>query len=78
VTRTLVFRAGGTYELTGAVAALAVEAILRDEVPPGANFAAEVLPTDLVERLRSEQGVQAIDVITGGPGNEWIVEDGAV
>ncbi|UMP06861.1 hypothetical protein [Amycolatopsis sp. EV170708-02-1] len=52
LTRTAVLRGRGNGEMTGALTALAVLAVLRREVPPGRHFAADVLdPQDTIARL---------------------------
>jgi hypothetical protein len=63
--RVAVLHAAGTYELTGAVAALAVEALLEGAVPAGAGFAAEVLDPGWVERLRGSPAVIAFHELEG-------------
>lgn len=61
-TRTLVLRGNDTYELTGLVVALATTAVLGGEVPPGAHFAAEVLPPEaVVEELRGLKAVTMLE-----------------
>ncbi|ANN15488.1 hypothetical protein SD37_07345 [Amycolatopsis orientalis] len=58
--RTAVLRAKGNGVVTGAVVALAVSAVERDELPPGSYFAGDVLrPQSLVDGLA---GLGAVDV----------------
>jgi hypothetical protein len=50
----LTLRTASSYRLTAAVGALAVDAVLRDEVPAGVHFACDVLdPGTVVRHLRS-------------------------
>ncbi|MQA07850.1 MAG: epimerase [Pseudonocardiaceae bacterium] len=67
-----VLRTHDTFEVTGAVGALAARALLRGDVPPGVHFAAEVLePADTVERIRRLKSVTALEAITGSASEEF-------
>jgi hypothetical protein len=63
--RVAVLHASGTYELTGAVAALGVEALLADALPAGAGLAADLLDPSWVERLRDSPAVTALHALEG-------------
>ncbi len=64
--RTAIFRSDDTYVVSGAVAGLAVEALLRTRVEPGLHFAADVLdPAWVVDRVRACRAVQGLDVVDG-------------
>ncbi|GGW20691.1 epimerase [Streptomyces capoamus] len=61
--RALVLRGTDTYELTGAVVAVAAGALLSGQVPHGVHYAAEVLdPGPVVERLRALAAVTSLDL----------------
>jgi hypothetical protein len=50
----LTLRAASSYRLTATVGALAVDAVLRAQVPPGVHFACDVLdPGTVVRHLRA-------------------------
>jgi hypothetical protein len=52
----LTLRAASSYRLTAAVGALAADAVLRAEIPPGVHFACDVLdPGTVVRHLRTER-----------------------
>jgi hypothetical protein len=78
VSRVAVLHAAGTYELTGAVAALGVEALLADALPPGAGLAAELLDPSWVERLRSSPAITALHALDGPIEAYAEVEQGAL
>jgi saccharopine dehydrogenase-like protein len=65
-TRSLALRGRDSYQLSGAVAAHAVWAVIRGEVPPGLHFAAEVLdPGATVKRLQESDAVAAFELLDG-------------
>jgi len=76
--RVAVLDAAGTYELTGAVAALAVGAVLRGEAPAGAHLAADALDPAVVERLRGAPAVTGLHLLDGPLAAYAEVEQGAV
>lgn len=78
LSRVAVLHAAGTYELTGAVAALAVEALLAGGVRPGAAFAADALDPSWVERLRGSPAVTALHALEGTVEAYAEVEQGAL
>lgn len=69
VRRTAVLRATDAYELSGAVAALAVMAVVRGDVPAGVHYAAELLdPRPALVALGEDPAVTFLHVVTGrGP-----------
>ncbi|MFG2627051.1 saccharopine dehydrogenase NADP-binding domain-containing protein [Streptomyces sp. NPDC048473] len=73
----LTLRAASSYRLTAAVGALAVEAVLRGEVPAGVHFACDVLdPDTVVTHLRSHG---AADLrLTGAAAEAEQVEEGVL
>ncbi|WP_228924735.1 saccharopine dehydrogenase NADP-binding domain-containing protein [Streptomyces sp. DH7] len=73
----LTLRAASSYRLTAAVGALAVEAVLRGEVPAGVHFACDVLdPDTVVTHLRSHG---AADLrLTGSAAEAEQVEEGVL
>lgn len=78
VSRTAVLRAAGTYELTGAMTALAVDALLGRAAPAGVHFAADVLDPGLVESLRDAPGVVGLHVLDGSLDALAEVEQGVI
>lgn len=77
LTRTLVMRGNDTYELTGAVTAMAVAALLERRIGPGTHFAAEVLPgQEVVDRLRRLPSVTRLDLLDGPADAAGDVEEG--
>jgi hypothetical protein len=75
--RTLVLRASGASDLTGATAAVATFAVVRGDVPPGRHHAAEVLdPEWTVERLRAAG--MAVEVVDAPVHAAEPVEEGAL
>ncbi|MDX2919754.1 MULTISPECIES: saccharopine dehydrogenase NADP-binding domain-containing protein [Streptomyces] len=73
----LTLRAASSYRLTAAVGALAVEAVLRGEVPAGVHFACDVLdPDTVITHLRSRG---AADLrLTGSAAEAEQVEEGVL
>ncbi|MDG9726118.1 saccharopine dehydrogenase NADP-binding domain-containing protein [Streptomyces sp. DH41] len=73
----LTLRAASSYRLTAAVGALAVDAVLRGEVPAGVRFARDVLDPDTVVRhLRTQS---AADLrFTGAAAGADQVEEGVL
>ncbi|MDG9682023.1 saccharopine dehydrogenase NADP-binding domain-containing protein [Streptomyces sp. DH18] len=73
----LTLRAASSYRLTAAVGALAVEAVLRGEVPAGVHFACDVLdPHPVVTHLRAHG---AADIrLTGAAAEAEQVEEGVL
>ena len=65
VVHSLVFRASDTYEVSGTVAALAALAVLDGAILPGLHHASDVLPIDVVERVRGMPGVTAFEFKAG-------------
>jgi hypothetical protein len=68
--RTLVVRSSSTYELTAAVAAMAVSALLTQEIARGVHFAADILDaTTVVGYLRTSAAASFLELIdnTGEP-----------
>ncbi len=62
--RTALFRATDTYETSGAVAALAVDAVLAHRMSPGVHYAADVLDAPVViQRLRECPMVGALELL---------------
>jgi hypothetical protein len=79
VTRSLIVRATGAAELTGAVAAAATEAVLEAEVPAGAHFAAEVLdPQRTARRLREAPVVSSWEVLDGPLSDAAAIQEGVL
>jgi hypothetical protein len=78
VSRVAVLHATGTYELTGAVVALAVQALLAGALPPGAALAADALDPSCVERLRHSPAVTALHLLEGPIEAYAEVEQGAL
>lgn len=76
--RSIVLRGASAQELTGSMAALATESVLRHEIPPGLYFAGEVLTPALVERLKSMRGITAYSEQTEAPQCGAVVEEGAL
>ncbi|MEU9731646.1 saccharopine dehydrogenase NADP-binding domain-containing protein [Streptomyces sp. NPDC048002] len=76
-TAALTLRAASSYRLTAAVGALAVDAVLRGDVPAGVHFACDVLdPDTVVGHLRSHG---AADLrLTGAAAGVEQVEEGAL
>ncbi|MEV8393525.1 MULTISPECIES: saccharopine dehydrogenase NADP-binding domain-containing protein [unclassified Streptomyces] len=78
--RTAVLRGRSNSGVSGAVAALAVLAALRGELPPGRHYAADVLdPGAALERLRSAgatAGLEGLTVVDGAYGEPVAVEEG--
>jgi hypothetical protein len=62
VSRSLLLRAGSTYEVTAAVATLTVDALRRCPPPPGAHLAADLLDPGVVPGLAGLPGVHALEV----------------
>jgi short subunit dehydrogenase-like uncharacterized protein len=61
--RVAVLRASSTYDLTATVIAAAVRAILRDPLPPGVHYAAQVLDPAVVAGLPAATGVVGLHVL---------------
>lgn len=78
VSRVAVLHAGGTYELSGAVVTLAVEALLAGALAPGAGLAADLLDPSCVERLRRSPAVTALHALEGPIEAYAEVEQGAL
>jgi Saccharopine dehydrogenase NADP binding domain len=77
LTRTLVLRGNDTYELTGAVTAMATSALIEGRIPAGVHFAAEVLPADaVVEQLRRLPAVSRLELLDGPADSAGDVEEG--
>lgn len=70
VTRTAVLRGRGNGEVTGALTALAVLAVIRREVPVGRHFAADVLDPEVTIARLTECGVAEPFVVDGEPSIE--------
>ncbi|HWW53376.1 MAG TPA: saccharopine dehydrogenase NADP-binding domain-containing protein [Acidimicrobiales bacterium] len=78
MTRSLVLRASGANDLTGAVAALAVEAVARGDIPPGVHYASDVLdPGATVDALQHMDAVEVLEVLDG-PVDNAPVEEGVL
>ncbi|MBB0242575.1 hypothetical protein FNQ90_00250 [Streptomyces alkaliphilus] len=81
-TRTAVLRGRSNSGLTGALAALAVVALLRGEVAPGRHFAGEALsPAPTVERLRAvgtAAGFEGLTVLDGAYTEPVAAEEGVL
>lgn len=75
-----VLRSGDAYELTGAVAAVAAEALLQGDVPPGVHTLAEAVNAGrLLDRLRSTVPGLRLDAFDGDhAGISAPVEEGAL
>ncbi|RZS45023.1 putative NAD(P)-binding protein [Herbihabitans rhizosphaerae] len=74
-----VLRCDDTFQVTGAVGALAVRALLAGEVPPGVHMAAEALdPADTVTRIRGLPSVLALESIDTTSAADEEVEVGAL
>jgi hypothetical protein len=70
--RTVRFRATDTYESSGALAALAADALLSGQVPPGVHFAADVLDaSSVVARIREAPAIGVVERL------DAVVEQGA-
>jgi hypothetical protein len=76
VGRTLVLRAADAQALTGAVTALAVDALLEGALPPGLHFAADVLSCETVDRLRQTSAVTLMDLIDEAAGAPREMDEG--
>jgi hypothetical protein len=64
LTRTLLLRGRDSYELSGTVAALTVQKMLQEAVPPGVHFAMDVLdPAATLEHLRHSPAVSSVEFI---------------
>ncbi|MGP2438410.1 saccharopine dehydrogenase NADP-binding domain-containing protein [Streptomyces sp. JW3] len=73
----LTLRAASSYRLTAAVGALAADAVLRAEIPPGVHFACDVLdPGTVVRHLRAERVADLWP--TGTAADAEPVEEGAL
>lgn len=78
-TRSLMMRARGASELTGAVAAATAQALIEAEIPVGAHFAADVLaPCLTIQRLREAPVVSAWEVWSGSLQAAVAVEEGVL
>jgi hypothetical protein len=78
-TRSMFARSVDSNELTGAVAALAAEAVLGRQVAPGAHFAAEVLdPSATLRSLRDSGAIAAFEVLDRPLTTVAQLEDGAL
>jgi hypothetical protein len=75
---TLVFRGRDTYELSGLVCALAVEAVLGCAVGAGLHYASAALAPGAVDRLRESPAVAAIEVLDADPRDGFALEDGSL
>jgi Saccharopine dehydrogenase NADP binding domain len=78
LSRVAVLTASGTYELTAAVVALGVEALLGSSLPAGAGFAADMLDPSGVERLRGSPAVRGLHALEGPIEVYAQVEQGAL
>jgi hypothetical protein len=63
--RVAILRAGGTYQVTGTVGALAVAEVLAGGVPAGVRFAADALDPGVVDRLSGRPGILGLQVLDG-------------
>jgi len=61
--QTALLRATDAHELTGAVTALAVAAVVNGDVRPGVHFAADVLDPRIVDLVREVPVVTAVGVV---------------
>lgn len=78
-TRSLFVRSADSNELTGAVAAVAAEALLDGQIAPGTHFAAEVLdPNSTVRALRDSGAIAAFEVLDRPLTTVALLEDGAL
>ncbi|MET9990479.1 saccharopine dehydrogenase NADP-binding domain-containing protein [Streptomyces mutabilis] len=73
----LTLRAASSYRLTATVGALAVDAVLRDGVPPGVHFACDVLDPDTVVRHLRTRGAADLR-LTGAAAGADQVEEGVL
>ncbi|MFC7824379.1 saccharopine dehydrogenase NADP-binding domain-containing protein [Streptomyces sp. NPDC057375] len=73
----LTLRAASSYRLTAAVGALAVDAVLRGEVPAGVHFACDVLEPDRVVRHLLEHAVADLR-FTGAAAGAGQTEEGVL
>ncbi|WP_320783230.1 saccharopine dehydrogenase NADP-binding domain-containing protein [Streptomyces sp. CRN 30] len=73
----LTLRAASSYRLTAAVGALAVDAVLRSEVPPGVHFACDVLDPGAVVRHLRDTGAAELR-LTGAATVADQVEEGVL
>ncbi|GAA3952952.1 saccharopine dehydrogenase NADP-binding domain-containing protein [Streptomyces marokkonensis] len=73
----LTLRAASSYRLTAAVGALAVDAVLRAEVPAGVRFACDVLDPDTVVRHLRTRGAADLRP-TGAAAGADQVEEGVL
>lgn len=78
VHRVAVVRASGTYELTAAVSAGAVTALLAGDVAAGAHVAADVLDPGLVGELPGQPGIVGLHVFEGPLAARASAEVGAI
>ncbi|OEV05741.1 saccharopine dehydrogenase NADP-binding domain-containing protein [Streptomyces oceani] len=63
-TLSAVFRTRDSYRVSGSVAGLSADAVLRGEVPPGCHFAEEVLePGQALQALRKFGAVTSLEVL---------------
>ncbi|MFB9840129.1 NAD-dependent dehydratase, partial [Actinoallomurus acaciae] len=76
--RRLTVRTASSYRLTAAVGALAVDALLRGGVPPGAHFACDVLDPGAVAARIEESGAARFDLSGGDTTADGLVDEGAL
>jgi hypothetical protein len=69
--RRLTLHASSSYRLTAAVGALAVDALLRGDIPPGVHFACDVLEPETIVRWLAASGAARLELAgeghAGGP-----------
>ncbi|WP_327250078.1 saccharopine dehydrogenase NADP-binding domain-containing protein [Streptomyces sp. NBC_01320] len=70
----LTLRAASSYRLTATVGALAVDAVLRAEVPAGVHFACDVLDPDTVVRHLRSHGAADLRLTGTAAGAEQVEE----
>src|ERR1700733_9087673 len=77
--RTLLARSDSTYELSAAIAAQAVRALLCGKIGPGARFAADILdPSIALAYARNIGALTALDILEGGAKTAGEIEQDGV
>ncbi|WP_444917209.1 saccharopine dehydrogenase NADP-binding domain-containing protein [Microbulbifer sp. JMSA003] len=78
-TRTTALRGTGNADLTAAVAAVTTMAVLRDEIPPGCHYCAQVLPPALaMERMSKIGALSFLTTLETSIEDMVCLEEGAI
>jgi Saccharopine dehydrogenase NADP binding domain len=79
IQRTATYRAADTYEASGAVAALAADAILAGGISPGLHFAADVIDAaSVIDRIRRAPKIGVVTLVQADASADVTDDEGVV